>query len=302
MSETSTSEAAAYVDRVAAALADVPADDRDELLDDLRAHLTEVAAELAVDPEMTLESRLGTPEEYAAELRSAAGLGPARRARPRPRERARRLWARPEVGAVVDFLPQLRPAWWVARGILIALVLARLLGLNELVGAALAVPAVLLSVRYARRSRPTRRWRTALVGVNVLALAALAGLVLVRPGVAVYDPGPGDYYPVGPVGATAVSLDGQVVNIYPYDKNGRPLHDVLLYDQDGNPISLTGGWSGGGSLQRHYPYGPDGTAITNAYPQEQSTEDDSQYPPVITRQKPPAIKPPVFGPAPSPSK
>src|SRR5215510_6762122 len=64
-----------YLDRVRLALADLPADVRDELLEDLPDHLAEVLAEDAG----TLTERLGEPEAYAAELRTAAGIaaGPA---------------------------------------------------------------------------------------------------------------------------------------------------------------------------------------------------------------------------------
>ncbi|MGV9767766.1 HAAS signaling domain-containing protein, partial [Micromonospora tulbaghiae] len=58
-----------YVDRVRAALADLPPGVRDELTEELPEHLAEVAAE----GEGTLVDRLGTPEAYAAELRAAAG-------------------------------------------------------------------------------------------------------------------------------------------------------------------------------------------------------------------------------------
>jgi hypothetical protein len=305
MSETSTSEAAAYLDRVAAALAGLPAEDREELLDDLRTHLDEVVAEVAATPGMTLESRLGAPEEYAADLRSSAGFAPgSRRPHWRPGPLAQEFRARPEVAAVLEFLPELRPAWWVLRGALLALVPVRLLGLDWFAGALLAVPAVVLSVRYARRPAPTPRWRTAQVGVNVLALVALGALVFPRPADGVYDPGVPPSYPAGAVAQNLQVTDGQVVNIYPYDKDGRPLHDVLLYDQDGHPISMAGdpGWSDQrGRLERHLPYGPDGRGIANAFPQEQSYEDDSQSPPVITRQMPPVVQTPVFSTTPPPA-
>jgi hypothetical protein len=325
MSVTSGNETSAYLDRVAAALADVPVDDRDELLDDLRAHLAEVAAEIETEDGATLESRLGTPEEYAAELRASAGFGPAvppgrpRRARRWPRALAR---ARPEVDAVVHFLPELRPAWWVLRGVAVALILAQVLGLSLLVGILLAVPAVVLSVRYARRAGGTRSWRAGLVTANVIGLLALAGLVLVRVGNVGLAGAYGPDQPVGPayqvyqqipqggggvVAYNVGTLDGtggSLVNIYPYDKNGRPLHDVLLYDQDGNPIALTGqAWvDEHGTLVRHLPYGPGGRAVTNAYPQNQSYEDDSQSPPVITTQQPPVVRPPAFGTALTPPR
>lgn len=74
---TTLSPAAAYVDAVRSALADLPADDLAEIVDDVRDHVEQVAAERGEDPSPAqLEERLGTPAAYAAELRSAAGYPP----------------------------------------------------------------------------------------------------------------------------------------------------------------------------------------------------------------------------------
>ncbi|HEY0696218.1 MAG TPA: hypothetical protein VGD43_00230, partial [Micromonospora sp.] len=72
MSTAREQEIARYVGEVRRELADLPPETRDELLEDLPEHLTEVAAE-ADGP---LADRLGTPQAYAAELRTAAGFGP----------------------------------------------------------------------------------------------------------------------------------------------------------------------------------------------------------------------------------
>ena len=117
-----------YASAVRAAFADLPGPERELLLEDLEDHLAEVAAE-AGGP---LIDRLGWPEAYAAELRASAGLaaaGPARRRGVGPWLRetwgARqlgRLWraasTHPAGQAVLEFLPELRPAWWVLRGYL----------------------------------------------------------------------------------------------------------------------------------------------------------------------------------------
>ena len=66
---TTTAAAADYLERVRTELADLPAGELEEVLDDVAGHLEEVASEIGDD----LESRLGTPREYAAELRAAAG-------------------------------------------------------------------------------------------------------------------------------------------------------------------------------------------------------------------------------------
>ena len=64
---------AAFLTRMRAALSDLPPAEVSELLEDTEAHLSELAAEFGADQ---LEARLGTPEDYAAELRTAAGYPP----------------------------------------------------------------------------------------------------------------------------------------------------------------------------------------------------------------------------------
>jgi uncharacterized membrane protein len=87
---TTLSPAAAYVDAVRTALADLPADDLAEIVDDIRDHVEQVATELGEDvTSAALEQRLGTPADYAAELRSAAGYPPGPGAAPVPRRRSR---------------------------------------------------------------------------------------------------------------------------------------------------------------------------------------------------------------------
>jgi uncharacterized membrane protein len=74
---TTVSPAASYVDAVRTALADLPADDLVEIMDDVRDHIDQIAAELGDDLSTeALEQRLGSPADYAAELRSAAGYPP----------------------------------------------------------------------------------------------------------------------------------------------------------------------------------------------------------------------------------
>jgi uncharacterized membrane protein len=63
---------ARYAAAVRAAVADLGDEERAQLLDDLEAHLQEVAAESGAP----LTERLGPPEAYAAELRAAYGAPP----------------------------------------------------------------------------------------------------------------------------------------------------------------------------------------------------------------------------------
>src|SRR5438094_656122 len=64
-------DVASYASAVRAALGALPDTERESLLEDLENHLAEVASESG----LSLQERLGKPEDYAAELRSAYGAG-----------------------------------------------------------------------------------------------------------------------------------------------------------------------------------------------------------------------------------
>src|SRR4051812_47654109 len=128
MSETLTDNGAvaAYLAAVRDALTDLDPADRDDLLEDLEAHLHEVVTEAGG---ISLEASLGSPSQYAAELRASAGLEPVptvlppRLVRLQQRVAGSGLWSgfgailqQPWVRGVRDFLPTLRPGWWVLRG------------------------------------------------------------------------------------------------------------------------------------------------------------------------------------------
>ncbi|MFI7212201.1 HAAS signaling domain-containing protein [Micromonospora maritima] len=266
-----------YVDRVRAALADLPPSVRDELTEDLPEHLAEVAAE----GDGALDDRLGPPEAYAAELRTAAGAESGRRpARLRRlaavRDRATtqvRLLDRqlgPLVGQarVADFLRSLRPAWWLVRGWLAALLVGEMTGSDRagllpriegsvLGGLVLLAGAMLASLWLGRRSGDFTGWprRLHLVGTAVLAVFALVVVTDVQERAGV-DPD-ADYQ--------QVSVDGRfdrIEDVFVYDQQGRLVRDAQLFDQNGVPIRL--GWptcldsSGSVPAPRNaYPYCPD---------------------------------------------
>ncbi|HET6703342.1 DUF1700 domain-containing protein [Amycolatopsis sp.] len=63
-----------YLARVRTALADLPASEIEEILEDVRPHLAELEAELGEGARVeALIDRLGSPESYAAELRASGG-------------------------------------------------------------------------------------------------------------------------------------------------------------------------------------------------------------------------------------
>ncbi len=276
-------EVRAYARQVRAALADVPPHRLAELLDDLEEHLVEVASE-GGEP---LIVRLGPPAGYAAELRRAAGLPEPSGAPADPRPPLRgeladavaRLQATPAYRAVEEFLPELRPAWWVLRA-WGALVAADALltgsssfpvptfGTSVLVGLVLTGAAVTWSVRRGQRVRHDpglAHERLAVLANGALALLALIAVFgaggTPEPAMAYYsDPDPDD--------ATLAHEDGTpITNIHPYSATGEPLEDVLLYDQDGRPIdNLATYTADGGEVQRLELGHP---APANAFPQQQ---------------------------------
>jgi hypothetical protein len=302
VNDTIGGEVARYATAVRAAFADLPGPDRELLLEDLEDHLQEVAAE-AGGP---LEERLGQPGAYAAELRASAGLpaaGPRptgrRPARPRLREsrvarRAAGLWAatlaHPAGRAVVGFLPELRPAWWVLRGYravqavavagsvlfvggglsfpVPALLDSRLLGLLAVVA------AVAGSVALGRRGAATWRTRWLVVAGNaVLAVFALLMTAELSSSEANDDYRNGQEYVAtysGPV--AGLRADGrEISNIFPFDADGKPLKDVYLVDQDGNPVVAT--HYDNELLERQVPLDRDGIELRHRYPQVQQQVD-----------------------------
>ncbi|MGW7682559.1 DUF1700 domain-containing protein [Kribbella sp. NPDC054772] len=78
MNSTLTGAVAIYLAQVRAELSDLPPGELEDVLEDVSGHLTEVAAEFGTEPTVTdLQERLGTPRQYADQLRTAAGY-PAR--------------------------------------------------------------------------------------------------------------------------------------------------------------------------------------------------------------------------------
>ncbi len=115
-------EVADYLERVRAALAGVPPEERDEMLADLEVSLLEGAQD-SVDPP---EARLGPPERFAQELRAAAGIEQTVTAPSKPdlRTRLATLAATPRANAALATAREIAPAWWVLRGYVAACAIA----------------------------------------------------------------------------------------------------------------------------------------------------------------------------------
>ena len=308
-----------YLAMVREALADLPAAERDDLLEDLPGHLAETLADTGG------LKQLGTPQAYAAELRSAAGsLADA------VAGRASRVAAvvaeQPYGRQLLAFLPELRPGWWVLRGYLLVAVPAAfglLFGLgvppfvtlfgSDALGLIATLSSVVASVKLGRRTAGETRQRRQLV---VAGNAALVGLVLVA--------GLGLRAQVGfnegVVYAADTSYlqgpDGGISNIYAFDSAGRPLRDVQLFDQEGRPIDTLLLQAPDGSYAEPVRALDEyGTEVRNVFPRTLQTEVyrmDGSYgvepvvPPAIAPRRlaspsPSPFAPPSVGPSGSPS-
>jgi len=102
-----------YTEEVAGALRGLPEARRAELLDDLRRHLAEIAAE-----EPDLEAKLGNPVDYAAEFVASAGLDLEPSLRHRIGAAVERWRRHPVARRATELADELAPGWWVLRGFL----------------------------------------------------------------------------------------------------------------------------------------------------------------------------------------
>lgn len=286
---------ARYAQAVRAALAGHP--DAEELLDDLDDHLAEIAAE----SDVPLVERLGSPAAYAEELVAAYGGRPASRQkrRPRPLERLRALhvtlMGKGPYRGLVGFLPELRPGWWVLRGYLLAMILAGFaddrVTPDDPLGWLLAIVFVVASVWWGRHARGRLALPLTLLA-DAAAVMALLLAVTIADRLSLDEPSMADGVPV--MVETVSGLSGDVYNIKPYAKDGTPLTDVYLYDQNGRPLT-TDPESHGFTVNRAC-----GEPILNRYPlplvEETSAEPGGTQAPPCPRADPAA----TAGPSPAP--
>ncbi|MEU6249795.1 hypothetical protein [Glycomyces sp. NPDC047010] len=275
-------EAATYLAEVRRHLADLPPAAREDLLADLEAHLNEVAADL--EPGATLAGRLGSPQDYAAELRETVFVeGDAPRAAPprNPLAAARaaavrtadRITGSAGMGTFAEFREKVRPGWWVLRGATAGVLLCYLVlradpafaraSVGHFAATFWAVAAVALLGTWAslRLGTASTRWRP---GYRY-ALAAGGTLVVLWAVWSAVDAVGLRAYLVQYPDAYASGVDenpyGGISDVYPYDEDGELLTDVYLLDEWGMPIYLgdPSYCAGGDPLNdsRSDPYGPD---------------------------------------------
>lgn len=274
-----------YATAVRAHLADLTAEQVDELTDGLEADLADALADGAPVPGgepaadgadespagsslLDLERRFGPPADYAAELRTAAGLPPARaglRARG-VRALVGRTRADLRAWAVRWNLPTLaepfRPVWWVVRAwawfvLLGGSLVAPEHNVERFVPVlptswVLLAACLVVSAQVGRGRLPRHRWwaRAAVAASVVAALTlpwattelrrnldqALAGPVYVEVPVEV---------PVAERVEAGVWVDGMAVsNLFVYDAEGNPLEGVQVFDDRGRQVrTVEDSWS-----------------------------------------------------------
>ncbi|MBS2535537.1 hypothetical protein KGQ20_22500 [Catenulispora sp. NF23] len=336
-------EVAGYAAEVRAQFADLPAAESAELLEDLEDHLREVAAEGTG----TLRQRLGAPAVYARELRQAAGLpepgegngsggtksaaGAAMSwtrvlrasARNLVAEAERRIRLNPAGVAVLDFLPSLRPAWWVLRAWVAVRALQVMttdvdtwqgfsliprVGYSTLIGTMCLLAAIPASVYVGRRNYEGG-WprRLMLVGQGA-AVVFTVGMALSAVHNENDDGNTASFNNASaqmqaqaqaPEPQAGLSEAGKpITNLYVYDESGKPLAGVLVYDQDGQPVITSPGADGNGNSRADGQvwFDAHGQLVPNAYPQqllERQFEDDGGLHFVVV--PPPAVTVPQGG-------
>lgn len=225
------SEVCAYVARVRVALSDLPDDEVDELTQGMEADLVELAAESG-----SIRSRLGAPETYARELRTAAGIAPRAAASPGSgaREHIAR-WARQrDELRTLPWMRDLQPIGWALRGVAAAWVLAGLTGADRnnvlmwILGAG-------LSFWVGRKSLDwTGGRRRFMTGLNIV--AALVVLFGVLPNQIAGARGGTEVVEVHTTVDGLANNGEPVTSITVYDPTGSQVQQPRLFDQNGNPL------------------------------------------------------------------
>lgn len=273
-----------YAARVRAELSGVDPEVIDDLTDGLEADLTEAILDgLPEDDEASsylttleldaLDARFGSPHAYAAELAQAAGVTivptvPMAKRRPfRTALAQTRASVRADAAALaarhrwvaegVAIVRALRPAWWLARGLGLALVLAASLGwstgdvIPRNVGSwVLAIGLIAASVAWGQSRFGQGRWtrRLGLLLGWVAAIAVLIGLTVTGP--TRQEQAWNDGYqtaltqeyggesPAEP-GTAFFSGGREVSNLFVFGPDGLPIDGAQVVDQDGQPIVLS---------------------------------------------------------------
>ena len=250
-----TADIAAFAEQVRGQLADLPADEVDDLTDGLEADMAEAFAD-------SPGHELPEPASYALELRNAAGLPMQSKGRSSIRGAFTGLaqgWrdARTDINVslrkstalagVLDFLVELRPAWWLIRAWVAYYAASIFLGFSAggvIPGHPLGVIALVffsvVSIQWGRARWLPRRGLPRLIALgNLIAVALLLPALWFVNGQSYfwgYDAAysEGVYDQTG----TGITLDGEPVsNVFAYGADGVLLKNVQLFDESGRPLA-----------------------------------------------------------------
>ncbi|WP_182380342.1 hypothetical protein [Nocardioides sp. WS12] len=282
-------EVEAFVVEVESRLADLSAEERDELIGGLRADLSERLAEHS-GPEAPAEV-LGDPAAYAVELRTAAGFAPvaAERRERRPvaavvgewLDSGKRTWVElvdKVPGSPREFLESLQPAWWVLRAWVAWMLLQEMVhGYGVSYGVdwlAVLAAFVIGSVQLARgegrlaRLRGHVAARLALIGLNVLAVCLLPS-AMDRATWGEYHDAYEQAYVDGATEEVGVGLmfNGvELTNLFVYDAQGAPVTGAQLFDGAGRPLAINDGLFLEDYETLMYPWLSNGSPRFNVFP------------------------------------
>ncbi|WP_029291837.1 hypothetical protein [Cellulomonas sp. HZM] len=297
-------DVADYVAQVRRALVGLTPEQVDDLTDDLEVALADALADAHDEGPGAagLVARFGTPERYAAELRTAAGLsdgagGRRRRpladvadaARAAGRRAVQPLVEQPWWPSFWAFARTLAPLWWVLRAWVVFV-----LTFGVVFGASVRAPAswpllgalVVVSVQWGRG-----RWRSHRVTRLLWQVASVVVLVLALPILATAG-GSGGGEPQGSYAVSpsdGVYVDGeQAGNLFVYGPDGSPIEGAQVYDDRGRPVSvgqegtyLGDSWydeDSGAQLEPVPATSVDGRQRWNVFPLQGASPDDPSSP------------------------
>ncbi len=294
---TPVDDVEAFIAAVKERLAGVPDEERAELLDDVAAHVREVADEFGSDQ---LTERLGTPEQFSEELRASAGYAPTDEALAPPTAKpgaVRRLWAKTTgrlgTDANRELWRKLEPGWFVVRGALFGAFIFSATGANGgVLLLAVAIACAVASFKLGERRPATQtkwvRWARITGEVGLV----LFGLTLLNNGSSTrtvyYDSSVG--YERDP--CLRDSAGRAISNLYAFDAAGQMIPQFFLTDEKGRPIdSLCPGEQSGGQVQTTYVRDVNGAPVYNVFPREQKTPIIDPQSGTVTGSKP--VPPPA---------
>lgn len=236
----------AYLAEVRERLNDLPEEERGELLDDISAHVREVADEHG--PE-NLRERLGSPRQFGDELRASAGYREldTRTSRLDVAKRWRALLPDQVPERIGPLWEKLEPAWWLVRGAFVALLVLSLsdpdhelvprIGSSRLLGFAALVASAAVSYRLGERRPATQSNRLRRARIAAEVGLALFGLIYVA-----QASGSEDRYIYSDGGyaqqdACLRDSAGRAIgNLFAFDPTGKPISQFFLTDQAGRGI------------------------------------------------------------------